>query len=580
MMKIIKSKIFIGIIILIAVIGGYLVFKPKPKPEYTTEKVTKGNLEQTVSVTGSVQGAKEINLNFETIGTLARLEVKKGESVAAGKTLAQLSAQSQQNSVYEAQANYQAAAAQLDKLVAGASQTEINVSAENVKNAEISYNNKINDLANLELKLASDKSQYESNIVSSQTSLVNSRDNALNTTGNELFDGETALNRIYDILERDDAQYTLGTKNIATKTTAENSRLLAVTNISNAKQKVGSAKLSLTDQDIISALDSSISSLLDVSGSLSDIYEVLVNTPASTDYTQTEIDTDKTNVRADQTNISASISAIQSVKTAWDSAKANLTTAQNNLSTFLASKDSQIASAQGAILSAKGTWDLTKAQYDQLLSPARIEDIDLQRARVSQARAALQRAQVGLDQMTIVAPVSGTITRVNYEVGEKNDLSKPVFSLLGDSGLEIEVDIPESDIAKIQVGQKTHITLDAFDSDQIFEGHVTFIDPAETIIQDVVYYRVKITFDQGSEIIKPGMTANIDILADSKENILIISARAVKENGDKYVEVLNVNQEVVKKIVETGLRGDGGMIEIISGVTEGEEIITFKKEVK
>ena len=56
---------------------------------------------------------------------------------------------------------------------------------------------------------------------SSQSSLNNTRDTALNTLSNELFKGETALNRIYEILERDDAKYTLGTKNIATKTAAK-----------------------------------------------------------------------------------------------------------------------------------------------------------------------------------------------------------------------------------------------------------------------------------------------------------------------------------------------------------------------
>ena len=328
------------------------------------------------------------------------------------------------------------------------------------------------------------------------------------------------------------------------------------------------------------ALDSSVSALLDVAGSLSDIYETLVNTPASTDYTQTEIDADKTNVRADQTSISASISAIQSAKMTWNSAKFNLTSAENNLATFLANQDSQIGSAQGLVDSAKGAWDLAKAQYSQLLSPARIEDIDLQRARVSQARAALQRAQVGLNQMTIIAPVDGVITRVNYEVGEKNDFSKPVFSLLGNSGLEIEVDIPESDIAKIIVGQNARITLDAFSSDEVFSGHVTSIDPAETVIQDVVYYRLKITFDQNNEKVKSGMTANIDIQTASKENVLSIPARAVKENGSKYVEILSSSGEVIKKDVETGLRGDGGLLEIISGLSEGEEVITFKSEAK
>lgn len=578
-MKFLKSKIFWVIIILLVGGGSYLIFKPKPGPVYTTEKVKKGTIEQTVSVTGSVKGASEINLNFESMGTITKINVVKGEQVTRGQILAELLAQAQQNAVAEALANLQASEAQLNKLIAGASSVEIKISAESLKNAEINYQNRLNDLNNLKIKLAVDEKQYENNLQTSQVSLTNARDAALASMNNELFDGEIAVNRIKEILDRDDAKYTLGAKNIYTKTTAEISQNQAASNIAAAKQKLNTAKISLADNDIATALQESISGLLDVSEALSDIYEVLINTPASTDYTQTEIDTDKANIRTDQATISASISGVQTARSNWESAQAAVATAQNNLNSFLASKDSQVATAEGAVNSAKGAWDLAKAQHEQLLSPARSEDIDLQRARVAQSRAALQRAQVALDQMLIKAPVDGTITRVNYEVGEKVDLTKPVFSLLGNSGLEIEVDIPESDIAKIALGQMAHITLDAF-GEQEFIGHVTMIDPAETRISDVVYYKVKVTFDEAKEEIKPGMTANIDIATASVDNALYIPARAVKENGGKYVEILQNNNEVVRKTVETGLRGDGGVIEIISGLNEGEEVITFKQEAK
>lgn len=577
-MKFLKSKIFWGVMVLVVGGGSYLAFKPKPGPVYTTEKVQRGLLEQTVSVTGSVKGASEISLNFESMGTIAKIDVTKGETVTSGQVLAQLSAQAQQNAVSEALANLQASEAQLNKLISGASSVDIKISEESLKNAEIAYQNRVNDLANLKNKLTADEKQYENNLQSSQVSLLNARDSALSTMNNELFDGEIALNRIKEILDRDDARYTLGAKDSYSKTVAEISRTQAAGSIAAAKQKVNTAQISLTTTDISSALQEAISSLLEVSGALSDIYTVLINTPANTDYTQTEIDADKANVRTDQATISASISGVQTARTSWENAGTAVATAENNLNSFLASKDSQVATAEGTVNSAKGAWDLAQAQHNQMLSPARSEDIDLQRARVAQSRAALQRAQVALNQMTIKAPVDGVITRVNYEVGEKADLAKPVLSLLGNSGLEIEVDIPESDIAKIAVGQIAHITLDAF-GEQEFAGHVTFIDPAETRISDVVYYRLKVTFDQSDDQIKPGMTANIDIATASRDNALYIPARAVKENGGKYVEILQ-NGEVVKTNVETGLRGDGGVIEITSGLSEGDEVITFKQEAK
>ena len=151
----------------------------------------------------------------------------------------------------------------------------------------------------------------------------------------------------------------------------------------------------------------------------------------------------------------------------------------------------------------------------------------------------------------------------------------PVISMIGESGLEIEVDVPEADITKVKVGNEAVITLDAYGDDIKFKGNVVFIDPAETVIQDVVYYKVKVSLvDNENYEIKPGMTANVDIVTAEKDNVLVIPGRAVKQNDTKYVEVLEEGVPQ-RREVKVGLRGDGGLVEIISGLKEGEEVITF-----
>ena len=155
--------------------------------------------------------------------------------------------------------------------------------------------------------------------------------------------------------------------------------------------------------------------------------------------------------------------------------------------------------------------------------------------------------------------------------------------MLGNERYEIKVDIAESDITKVKVGDKTVIELDAFGSDHPFSGAVTFIDPAQTVIKDVTYYKTTITFntDSWSDQIKPGMTASITIAAAEKNNVLYIPQRAVKirastlgEVPQKYVEVLAGGQKQEKN-VEIGLRGDDGLVEIVSGLAEGEQVITY-----
>lgn len=108
---------------------------------------------------------------------------------------------------------------------------------------------------------------------------------------------------------------------------------------------------------------------------------------------------------------------------------------------------------------------------------------------------------------------------------------------------------------------------------KFFEGRVVSIDPAEKIIEGVVYYEVTIDFEgKLPEGIKPGMTADIEITSASKENILVIPEEAIKkEDGKNFVKVYK-NGKIEKREIKVGLKGDG-KVEVVSGLKEGEKII-------
>jgi multidrug efflux pump subunit AcrA (membrane-fusion protein) len=151
--------------------------------------------------------------------------------------------------------------------------------------------------------------------------------------------------------------------------------------------------------------------------------------------------------------------------------------------------------------------------------------------------------------------------------------------LLGDNQLEIEVDISETDITKISKNDEVEITLDALDENIKLYGKVYSIEPAETVIQDVIYYRVKIYFDIEDYLrnqIKPGMTANTTITTEHKEDVLIIPSRAIIEkNGDgNFTRIISAGGLQEVKII-TGLYGDDGLVEVVSGLTEGQEVVTY-----
>jgi HlyD family secretion protein len=181
-----------------------------------------------------------------------------------------------------------------------------------------------------------------------------------------------------------------------------------------------------------------------------------------------------------------------------------------------------------------------------------------------------------LNDADIYSPIDGIVVRKNIQSGEYVSPGNVVVSV-ATTDLIVESKVPESDIAKVQVGQTAKITLDAFSDEDIFSAEITEIEPSATVIQDVVYYKIKLKLKDEDERIKPGMSANIDISTAERSGVLTVPARAIKTEGNKkYVEVLQTIDNMTKKVyVETGLEGDEGMVEVKSGLKEGEKVVTF-----
>src|SRR5581483_10901237 len=100
-----------------------------------------------------------------------------------------------------------------------------------------------------------------------------------------------------------------------------------------------------------------------------------------------------------------------------------------------------------------------------------------------------------------------------------------------DTKFQIDANIAEADIAKVALGQKATVTLDAYGPDVVFNATVIKIDPAETIVDGVPTYKTTFQFDTPDDRIKSGMTANIDIQGDSHTDVLAVPERAVIDHN-------------------------------------------------
>lgn len=255
--------------------------------------------------------------------------------------------------------------------------------------------------------------------------------------------------------------------------------------------------------------------------------------------------------------------------------KASLDSQKTSINTAL----SGVTALQQSIASLKLALQKAEDQLNVTTAPPTQADIDLAKAQITSAQGQVAAAQTTVNNLIIIAPASGTITQVDIKVGELATPSKEVMVLQDIGDLHAEADVSEANIATLQIGQPIDYTFDALGPDQHFAGRVLTINPASTVISGVVDYLVKGSLDNIPGI-KPGMTANMTILVAKKDNALTVPSTAIiNKNNKQYVRVIdNAKTKTYHQVqVQTGLQADGGLVEIISGLTDGQQIVTYVK---
>lgn len=253
--------------------------------------------------------------------------------------------------------------------------------------------------------------------------------------------------------------------------------------------------------------------------------------------------------------------------TGLDTYRANVNTARVNITTAI----SAINTKGQAIASLALTVAKSRDELSLLNAGTATEIITAQEARVLSAQGELRKHR-------IYAPINGTVTKVDAVTGEFANTTIPLLGIISDSSFEMDANVPEADIAKVKIGDKARVTLDAYGSDTLFDGRVVSINPAETIIDNVPTYKVNLHFAKDDPRIKSGMTANIDIATASRIGVLFIPARAIiTKDNQKFVTVLNTDNTTTETPITVGLKGTDGSIEILNGINEGTNVIISLK---
>jgi HlyD family secretion protein len=277
---------------------------------------------------------------------------------------------------------------------------------------------------------------------------------------------------------------------------------------------------------------------------------------------------------------------------------------------FIRAANADLIQAEARLLRDKGALDRQKQLFaDDLVSKEQIEAAQANydvtaaqtnaiRFQIKQAEASLKSTLDNLAKTTFNSPIDGMITSLRVEEGETaiiGTMNNPgtVLMIIADlSVMEVEVEVDETDVVGVTLGQSANIRVDAF-PDTVFKGKVTEIGSSAiqrttgvSTTQESKDFKVVVTLDNPDRKLKPGLSASADIIVAEKSKALAVPISALvlrdKPDVDKTAAGSAREEEGVFTVeggrakflpVGKGITG-GMMIEVTSGLKEGQDIVT------
>ena len=282
----------------------------------------------------------------------------------------------------------------------------------------------------------------------------------------------------------------------------------------------------------------------------------------------------------DQENAKATV---QQREAALEIAKAQVAVEENNIKYYKKALN-RISKLNASKYSTEKDLEAAERDYDNSVA-----QLALEQAQVKQAQASLNSAQTELSYTEIKAPVDGIVISKSVEVGQTVAASfetPEIFSVAEDlTKMQIEASVVEADIAKVKEGQKVRFTVDSY-TDDYFYGTVTQVRNEATTTSNVVTYTVVIGIDNSDMKLKPGMTANVEIITAEEKGVMLVPNQALRfyiddsDNAKRYKDrgvwiIKNGHPERVT--VKIGVSDDDNTQILESTLKIGDEVIVSKE---
>lgn len=526
-----KKLIIIGIIAIVFIAGCNL-FSSKgdnaetgKQSQMKTAKVERGNISQLISTTGTIEPLKVVEVSSKANGEIIRMPVKEGDYLNKGDLIAEIERTYAQDDVDQAKADLRSANARLE-------QAKISIKLEKkqrgiqVSQAEKNLQDAQTRLTQLEEQLKLEKDANVRKLAEAKNNLKIAK-LQLKLSSSEGVRKEE-LKRAESSVTQSKANLDLVKKEFNRKRSLYEKGYISKSELDTAQQKLDTAE----------AQYESAQQQLE-----------MVKNPATED----EIEVSQGNV---------------------EKAKFAIQAAQENIEAEKSS-EREIEMQKNKIALMESNLELAKANLAQI--SMKEKDIETAQASVNRSKIQLENAQDRLEDTLVTAPLTGTILTKNVEEGQviSSKMSSvaaegaPLVTMADLEKIYVNTDVDETDIGKVKAGQSVKITVDAFPN-QVFDGEVLRIAPQGKVIQNVTTFEVITEIKSDTNILKPGMNAEVEIMVASANNVLLVPNEAILDvRENKMVRV--VGEERPRR-VETGV-SNWEKTAIRSGLEEGETVI-------
>ncbi len=517
MLRVVNStRLVVAALAIVALVLGTLIYRDIFVPSRTAGSslnlytVTRRTITATVTGTGNVVPVAQANVSFKVAGELTEIDVKVGDHVSAGQTLAKIDSSAEQVALEQAQANLATAEANLQSVETPLTAAQVKQLQDAVTQAQQTYNDTVTQVELTNSQDAATVAADQSQVTSAQQTLTF------------------------------DPTYQADVQTLSTDKTALDTALATFNADGCAGQAYPYSGPCVADYSAVVTAQSN--------------YNVALNTvntyPGVSTFqaAQQKLSADTAKQQADK------VSGQRSV----NQAAAALTNAQDALKTQTETRPNQVASAQAQLQTAEAA---VQTAEENLSATTLVAPMDGDVYSIN--------GVVGEG----VAPGGGvTAEAPGTQAPLPSSTPTSAFMVIGNvSTADVVIPFAESDASHVQFNQPADVTFDAIPNLTI-SGHVIAVATSATQSNGVVEYYSTITLNQANPALKEGMTANATVTVSRATNALSVPNLAItRTGGQAYVTVYSNGQEIQTPI-ETGIVGDQ-FTEVTGGLNDNEQIV-------